>query len=146
MKKFLDVKKLLRFDADLPADSLKAGTADLEIRHPDRVFIRHPESQVARGLTQDLGPYRIRGSERTKTVEIAPGVGFVLVIHQAGHTGGENFMALAGELVRDSCRERRQPGTQLHFCQINDRDINDSRCSVTGFDSRSERPVATIWR
>ncbi len=48
MQEFLDLQHLGRLDARVLLDAVEAGAPDFQVRDSRRVFIGHPESQVAR--------------------------------------------------------------------------------------------------
>src|SRR5262249_54311041 len=119
MEKFVDQEYLVFADAHFVAYTIKATTADFEIGHTDRIFIGHPERQVARSLGKQgeniLGAMAlvpsIDISDRPQTVEILSGIRKVLVVGKALNAGEQNCMAYGREVSRNSFRQLFKIGT-----------------------------------
>src|SRR5437763_438904 len=54
MHELVDREELVALHAHLGADAFEAGGAGLEVGDADRVFVRHPQREVARGLVDEL--------------------------------------------------------------------------------------------
>ena len=97
MQEFFDLQHLGRFDARVLMDAIEAGAPDFQIRYSRRVFVGHPESQVARGFAEQCrvgaAGFRVYVSNRFKPLEIVGRVCDVLIVRETLDACQQNFAA-----------------------------------------------------
>src|SRR5262249_59892314 len=109
MEILVDLQQLIVGYTRLGAYAFKAAAAGLEVGHPNRIFIRHPEGKVARSLGKQsktvvaalsLVP-SINILDRFQAIEIFSGIGDVLVVGKALNAGTQDAVACGREGCAD---------------------------------------------
>ncbi|MCY1506894.1 hypothetical protein D9M68_411530 [compost metagenome] len=81
----VDGEQLARLHAGLAVHALEAGRAGLQGGDAGRVFVGHPQRQVARGFAQQAVGVVGQLGHSGHAVEVETGVGQVLVVDEAAH-------------------------------------------------------------
>src|SRR3984957_12428252 len=142
MQEFFDLQHLRWFDACVLLDAVETGAPDLQICHARRIFVGHPESQVARCLAEQciIGAteFRVYVPNRSKPLEIVGGVCDVLIVGETLDPCQQNFAAWGGKLTFDFGSKRLEPRPDFslrRFRSANRRGNRLFRCAKSGCES-----------